>query len=203
MSRLPHPTDPYVTTSGNIIKPVVESDNTLDMDDIREVLPRLTKFTPVKVRHKDERPEKDIKEQAVVNAVVGYLLMGFDVVDIAEFFDISVEDVTTIVKRPSAQRTFEMMFMAIINNNASNIQGRISSHANTAVDVMTSLMADTKQHGMVRYKAAADILDRSGANAEQFFNAGKDAQRSDDELSITFMNEEDKTSKVEVNIKRR
>lgn len=203
MNKLPHPNDPYVTSSGNIITPQKQTDTLLDGDDTRDVLPRLVKFTPVKVRHKDDRPEKDPKEQAVVNAVVAYVLMGFDVVDIAGFFDISVDDVTSIVKKPSAQRTFEMMFLAIVNNNASNVQGRIASHANKAVDVMLDLMNDTEQHGMVRYRAAADVLDRSGANAEQFFNAGKDNQRGDDELTITIMSEEDTQSNIAVNIKRR
>jgi len=203
MNRLAGPNDPYVTTSGNIIQPAHVDNTDMQGSDGRTPLPQLNKFIPVKMRGKNDRPEKDAKDQAIINAVVAYKLMGFEDTDIADFFDIHVDDITMIVSKPAAQRTFEMMFMSIIHHNADNLQGRISSHAHSAIDTMVELMEDKKQHGMVRYKASADILDRSGANAEQFFSAGKDGNRADDELTITMMNEADEKSKVAVTIKRR
>lgn len=201
MAKLPHPNDPYITTDGKLLTPNVQTEDTT-LDPSREALPRLKRFMPVKTRHKDDRPELDVKQQAVLCAVIGYRLMGYEIEDIADFFDLSVHEIVELLNKTTAQKTFEMMVLNIINHNADNLQGRIASHAHKAVDVLLELMDDKEQHGMVRLKASQDVLDRSGANANQFFNNINGSQRADDELNIVIMSEEDKTPKVEVNIKR-
>lgn len=202
MVNLALPGDPYVTGFGHV---VVAKDEELEQfaGRSREVLPSLLRFTPVKMRKKDDCPEKDVKTQAGLNAVIAFRIMGFDVIDIAEFFECTIAEINEMLMRPAAQRTFEMMFVNFINHNADNLQGRISSYAHKAVDTVIELMNGDKTRDDVKLKAAQDILDRSGANAEQFFNAENKGSRAEDELQITFMSETDEREKINVTIRRK
>ena len=202
MANLALPGDPYVDGFGNVI---IQKGEELEQfaGRTREVLPSLQRFKPVRLRKRDDCPEKDHKTQAGLNAIIAFRVMGFEIVDIAEFFEATIAEIEEMLARPAAQRTFEMMFVNFINHNADNLQGRISSYAHRAVDTVIALMEDVEVRDDVRLKASQDILDRSGANAEQFFAASDQGSRAEDELQITFMSEGDAKDKIEVKIKRR
>lgn len=202
MANLALPDDPYVHGVGQVVAPKGE-----DLQEyagkVREVMPRLVNFVPLKDKKRDQLPAKDPKEQVAISAVLALKLQGFDPVDIADFFGTSFTKIEEILKSPEAQTSFEMLFFNLINYNASSLQGRVSSYANRALDTVVNLMEGEKVRQDVKLKAAQDILDRSGLNHETFFSAQNDRGRSDDELTITIMSEEDKPQGLSVTITKK
>lgn len=205
MPELARPGDPLIHGIGRTFDPIRTEDDTpnIQMEEKRSVLPRFEKFVPVKERTVEDMPERDTKEQMAMIALIGARLLGLDMYAIADMFGVDIDTVTSLVTKPATQATFERMFVALINHNADNIQGRIASYANKAVTTVVDLMEDTETRSDVRLKAAQDILDRSGANAEQFFAAGQDSGAHDDELKIVVMDESGESEKVRVEIKRK
>lgn len=202
MANLPHPDDPYVNGTGSMVAP-----KGVDLGEyassVREVMPRLVAFQAVKERKRDQLPAQDPKEQVAISAVLALRLMGFDPVDIADFFGVTFGKIDEILKSPEAQTSYEMLFFNLINHKAASLQGRISSYADKAISAVVGLMEGDKVRQDVKLKAAQDILDRSGLNHETFFTAGKDQGRSDDELVITIMGENEKSQGLSVTITKK
>lgn len=200
---LPAPGDPYVYGTGN----VVESDSTVTHDVSeyieRSSIQRFTAFTPVNIIDPSKTPEADQQEQLAVVVVTALRLMGMEAPDIAEYTSVHLSEVERVIRLPSTQRTFEMILRNIIGNNANNIQGRLASHAGAAVDTVLELMNEKTTRDDVRLKAAQDVLDRSGTNADQFFNARTEQQGREDELNIVFTDEGGEEKGIKVNLKRK
>lgn len=202
MANLALPDDPYVHGVGQVVAPKGE-----DLQEyagkVREVMPRLVNFTPLKEKKRDQLPANDPKEQVAISAVLALKLQGFDPVDIADFFGTTYTKIDEILKSPEAQMSFEMLFFNLINYNASSLQGRVSSYANRALDTVVSLMEGEKVRQDVKLKAAQDIMDRSGLNHETFFASQNDRGRSDDELTITIMSEDEKPAGLSITINKK
>lgn len=205
MSDLAKPGDPYIDGSGKTI----EADDFSEKSDTdivirrREVLPKFSHFQPAKERKIDDLPEADQQQQTVIIAVIGLRMLGLDPVDIQDMLGASMGEIERIMNLPSTQATFEKMFKGMISVNADTVQGRIASYANNAVSVVVDMMNNAETRDDVRLKAAQDVLDRSGTNADQFFTSGDDSHSADDELRITIMDEEGGSEKVSVEIKRK
>jgi hypothetical protein len=196
--------DPYVDTRGNIIQEKrVEDKDLQPIEDKRKILPAFSQFSVVKETTLDNLPEPDKQQQSVIAAVIGLRLLGLDTVTIADVMGASLPQIQSIVKLPATQVTFEKLYQNVINVNSDLIQGRVASHMHRAVDTVVDLMNDIDTRDDVRLKAAQDILDRGGTNADQFFNDEVQSNQSDDELLITITNEKDKESKVTVDIKKK
>jgi len=202
MVNLPLPDDPYVHGVGQVVAPKGE-DLQQYAGKVREAMPRLVNFTAIKPKNRDQIPSNDPKEQVAVSAVVALCLQGFDPVDIADFFNTTYGKIEEILKSPEAQTTFEQLFFNLINHQASSLQGRVSSYANKAIDKVVDLMDGQKVPAIVQLKAAQDILDRAGLNHETFFASQNDKGRSDDELTITIMSEDDKPQGLSVTITKK
>lgn len=200
---LPAPGDPYVYGTGN----VVESDSTVtyNVNEYieRSSIQRFTAFAPVNVIDPSKTPEADQQEQLAVVVVTALRLMGMDAPDIAEYTSVHLSEVERVMRLPSTQRTFEMILRNIIGNNANNIQGRLASYAGAAVDTVLELMNEKTTRDDVRLKAAQDVLDRSGTNANEFFNVKSEQQGREDELNIVFTDEGGEEKGIKVNLKRK
>lgn len=196
--------DPYIDGSG---KTVEQNDTTVPdafiMEEKRKILPIFRTLSVTKRTDLDDIPEPDGNQQTVISAVVGMRLLGLSDVDIADLMNTNVDQIQSIVKLPATQATFERIYQNIIHANSEHVQGRIASHANSAVDTVVSLMGDDEVRDDVRLKAAQDILDRSGAHPDQFFGESGKSQQADDELRITIMDEESQKERVNVEIKRK
>lgn len=201
MAELASPDDPYVHGVGQVVAPK-DSDVAEYAGKNREILPRLSDFAPIKARKRDDIPATDPKDQVAIAAVVSLRLMGFDPVDIAEFFGTTFGRINEILVSSEAQKSYEMLFFNLINHKASTLQGRISSYADKAITAVVDLMEGEKVRQDVKLKAAQDILDRSGLNHETFFQSDNNKSRSDDELVITIMSEDQKEKGLSVTIKK-
>lgn len=195
--------DPYIATSGKQIEAdALPDEEAFSVEERRKVLPVFKRIGITKQTSIDDLPEPDMQQQTVIGAVVALRLLGLSNVDIAETMGTDVEKVQSIVNLQATQATFERIYQNIIHSNSEHVQGRIASHANSAVDTVVELMEDDETRDDVRLKAAQDILDRSGANAEQFFGETSKSQQNDDELRIVIMDEESQKERVKVDIKR-
>lgn len=200
---LAHKDDPYIDGSGKAItQATVTAPDAFELEEKRKILPIFRTLVPTKRTDLDDLPEPDGNQQTVISAVVAMRLLGLSDVDIADVMKTSVEQIQSIVKMPATQATFERIYQNIIHANSENIQGRIASHANSAVDVVVLMMQDEETRDDVRLKAAQDILDRSGAHPDQFFGETSKSQQNDDELRIVIMDEETQKERVTVDIKR-
>lgn len=195
--------DPYIDGSGKAIAEAnIQAPDAFELEEKRKVLPIFRTLVPTKRTDLDDLPEPDGNQQTVISAVIAMRLLGLSDVDIADVMKTSVEQIQSIVKMSATQATFERIYQNIIHANSENIQGRIASHANNAVDVVVSMMNDEETRDDVRLKAAQDVLDRSGAHPDQFFGETSKSQQNDDELRIVIMDEESKKERVTVDIKR-
>lgn len=206
MSELPNAGDPLIIGMGQVITEVpVEKDGYVSADEYveRTAIQRFVNFRPVREVSIDQTPEADKQTQLAISVVVSLRLMGMIPTDIAEILAVPLEEIKRITSLPATQHTFERMLRNIINANAENTQGRISSYANKAVDTVISMMENEETRDDVRLKAAQDVLDRSGTNADQFF--GSDAAQSarEDELTIVVTDDEDNDEKVKISMKRK
>lgn len=202
MTNLPLPGDPLVTINGTV-KPLEGN----DLDQVaytdREVLPRITQFNPAYRMGMRDTPEKDTQEQTLAAAVIGLRLMGLDVSDIATMFKTGVHNINEILAKPATQISFEKMFLSIIGAKADHISGRIASYADKAVTTVVNLMeGGEKVPAIVKLKAAQDILDRSGTNAEQIFGVNN-KNHQEDELKITYVSKGKDDDKLEISLKRK
>lgn len=202
MANLPLPGDPLVTINGTV-KPLEGN----DLDQVaytdREVLPRITQFNPAYRMGMRDTPEKDTQEQTLAAAVIGLRLMGLDVSDIATMFKTGVHNINEILAKPATQISFEKMFLSIIGAKADHISGRIASYADKAVTTVVNLMeGGEKVPAIVKLKAAQDILDRSGTNAEQIFGVNN-KNHQEDELKITYVSKGKDDDKLEISLKRK
>lgn len=204
MSELPLPGDPYVYGTGNV---VAETDNDVvgDVDETlqRSVVQRFVTFAPVRKVEVDSTPEADSDLQKAIALVISLRLMGMDNVAIAEMAKVTVAEIERINRLPATQHTFELMIRNVIGHNSNNIQGRIASHAGSAVSTVLELMEDKETRSDVRLKAAQDVLDRSGTGAREFFNSDHEQQGREDELNIVFMDEGNEKERVKINMKRK
>lgn len=195
--------DPYIGNDGREIAPSSQADTGLDeVTDIRRALPLFSKLRVAKNIVIDDLPEQENSQQVVIAAVVGLRMMGLSAVQISEIMNAPLAIVEGIFNGASTQATFEVIYRNMISANSESIQGRIASYAGKAVDTVVSLMETEEVRDDVRLKAAQDILDRSGSNAEQFFADGNESKKSDDELKIVVMSEDGESEKVRVDIKR-
>jgi hypothetical protein len=203
---LAKPGDPLVTGMGIV---VVDDDTkesrqvTLAEYNDRRKIPALAVFRPAKELTQANMPEADVNDQIGIAAVVGLRVMGMSFDDIADMLKVPIDEINRIIGQQSAQVTFERIFRGIIAVGADNVQGRIASFADNAASVVITLMNDDATRADVRLKAAKDVLDRSGTNAENFFAADAGQTSQDDELRITFMGEGGATEKVSVSLKRK
>lgn len=193
--------DPLVSGSGEIILPKDTTEP--ELHEKRRVMPAIRTLHVPKKRTLDRLPEPEHDKQVVICAIVSMKLMGVDENDIADALGTTLDRVQSIVRAPATQATFEAMFQNMISTNSEAIQGRISSYANRAVDVVVELMEDADVRGDVRLKASQDILDRTGTNADQFFAAEQAQNQHDDELKIVFTNGEEEDASVTVEVKRK
>lgn len=203
---LAKPGDPLVTGMGVVVfdeDAREASQISLDEYNERRVIPSFKSFKPTREIAQDQMPEADVNDQIGLAAVVGLRLIGLSFEDIADMLKVNIDEIERMVNLPSAQATFERMFRGVVAVNADNIQGKISAFASNAADVVFTLMNDEKTRDDVRLKAAQDVLDRSGTNADNFFNDKAGQTSQDDELRITIMDEEGAKEKVNVSIKRR
>lgn len=195
--------DPYVGGDGKLITPEDMGDANQELEERRRLMPEVAKLFIAKSIKIDDLPEADKQQQTVIAAVVTLKLMGLTEIDIADVMDTDFQTIQNIVNLPSTQATFERLFKNLINANADTVHGRISSYANDAVDVVKDLMDDKDTRDDVRLKAAQDILDRSGTNADHFFSQETDAAAADDELRISIMDTDGTSERVSVEIKRK
>ena len=202
MANLPLPGDPLVTMNGTIAP--IEGDELETKEySSREILPRVTQFVPAYRMGLRDTPEKDHQEQTLAAAVVALRLLGLDTSDIATMFKTGMHNIQEILEKPATQITFEKMFLSIINAKADHISGRIASYADKAVTTVVNLMeGDDKVPAIVKLKAAQDILDRSGTNAEQLFGVNNKLNQ-EDELKITFVSKGSDEEKISVSLKRK
>lgn len=204
MAELAQPGDPLITTSGKIVEPadkigldVVSAEATR-----RQILP-FDKYRPAKDLKPTKIPEADPQEQSLITLIVGYRLMGLSDTDMADYMGVSLAKVQEIVAKPSVQKTFELIVKGVIDTNSVLIQGRISSHANSAANVVVDLMEDKDIRPDVRLKAAQDVLDRSGTHADQFFRETDDRSGQNDSIIIeTYVGSDDDTPSTRVTVNK-
>lgn len=206
MTKLAEPGDPYVPGIGQVV--VQNDDETFTNGTIAEylakqVLPQFQRFQPPREIDETLTPEADAQQQAGIAAIVALRIMGLPFDSIASMLGTSPDHVYKLVNQETTQRTFETIFKNIVSVQATTTQGKIASFADNAVNVVVSMMNDEKTRDDVRLKAAQDVLDRSGTNAEQFFAESKEPTAQDDELRITIMNDEETKQQVDVSFKRR
>lgn len=155
----------------------------------QRVLPTLADIEVRRQLKEDDLPEPDYQRQAALAAIVGLRLMGADNLLMSYILNTTPEQIEKMLESAPAQKTFELVFKTLISGNAASIQGRISAHADDALTTVVELMEDKDTRADVRLKAAQDVLDRSGTNADQFFADEADNNRNDDELRIVIMDE--------------
>lgn len=195
--------DPYISGSGTLIEPDnLPDEEIIAVSEERRALPKISTILPQKDLGLDYLPEPDYKQQTVLAAVVGLKLMGVNAVNIAEIMDTDLETIERLTNSPATQKSFEYIFRNIIDSNSTAIQGRIAAYANGAVDTVKELMEDKDVRDDVRLKAAQDVLDRSGTNADQFFATNNETSQQDDELRIVVMDEQGENERVRVDIKK-
>jgi len=195
--------DPYIQNNGTALEPT--DFNEVDefvMQENRKILPSLFRMNPTKSLSLSNVPEPDTQQQTIIVAIVGYKLLGISHIEIAEALKTSIDNVNRIMSSPAAQLSFEKIYQNMIHVNSESIQGRIASYAVSAVDVVQKMMHDEKTRDDVRLKAAQDILDRSGSNADQFFSEKSQNTQADDELRIVIMDDSGEKEKVKVEIKK-
>lgn len=193
--------DPFIKGNGELI----ESDHVSEpdafmMEEQRKILPLFSKYNPTRYINIEDIPEPDEQLQVVIAAIIGLRMMGLSPSDTAEMMNTSLERLQSIVKTPASQTSFEKIFQNIVHVNSETVQGRIASYAHKAVDTVVELMDDQDTRDDVRLKAAQDLLDRSGTNADQFFQNSENKKQSDDELRIVIMDEEGEKEKIKVEI---
>ena len=195
--------DPYITMNGSIIDQAgLTPEQRRNNNNKRKVLPDFASMTVVKSLSIEKLPEPDLRQQTVISATVGLKLLGLTETDIAEVLGTPFDNVMRIINSPAAQATFERTYQNIIHAGADAVQGRIASHAKKAVDVVVEMMEDSEVRDDVRLKAAQDVLDRSGTNADQYFSESIRDQNADDELRIVIMDESGVNEKVKIDIKK-
>jgi len=205
MSDLPSPGDPLVVgVGGDKYEQITLPDDKIDVPSVEEryTFTRLRDFAPVKEITKDDLPETEHQEQMTTSLVIALKMLGLHETDIADVCGVTLPHIEKVIKRPAAQFTFERMVRNIIDANATSTQGRIASYANDAVTTVVTMMQDNKTRDDVRLKAAQDVLDRSGTNADQYFNSSMGQGSQEDELQIVFTDEGEEKEKVKVNWKK-
>lgn len=206
MSNLPRPGDPLVTGLGKIVEDQdVAQTGAVTADEYTErtTIVAFDQFKPHKEITRNDLPAGEEEDQKQASIVVGLRLIGLSFQDIAEVLRVPIHVVNDIAATQGTRHTFNAAVRNIINANSDSIQGRISSYANSAVTTVVGLMEDKETRADVRLKAAQDVLDRSGTNADQFFAADKADNHSDDELKIVMMEDENDKPSVSINIKRK
>lgn len=203
MSGLAKADDPYVDPFGGRVITQNKEVSTLEEYTERRVTPLFHKFKPASAIAKDDAPDSDTKQMAVVASVVAMRLVGLEFHDIRDILGASEEELQRILALPSTQLTFDRIFRSTIHINADTVQGRIAARAGDAANVVFDLMNDDQVRSDVRLKAAQDVLDRSGTNADHFFAKDSNKATTEDELRITIMDEEGKSERVSVEIKRK
>lgn len=204
MSDLPDPGDPLVTTSGKIIKPIdLGGEDVLEPSELRRTVLPFKHYRPAKDLNVNKIPEADPEEQSLVALVVAYRLMGMSDSDMADYLNVSIADIETITAKSSVQKTFEMIVQGVIDANSVLIQGRIANHADSASKVVVELMEGKEIRPDVRLKAAQDVLDRAGTNADQFFKEADDRSGQSDSIIIeTYVGDEEAAPSTKVTVKR-
>ena len=208
MDNLPDPNDPYIDGLKKVYDPITPEKSdvtavTVSEYAVRNTIQQLSQFVPTKPVVLDSLPEPDFKEQIAISAVVALRLMGIDITDIADMFSISSKRIEEMLTSPSAQQTFELMLKNVVNHSANIVQGRIASFANEAVTTVHGLMTNEEVRDDVRLKAAQDMLDRSGTNADQFFRTNDADRQADTELSIVIMDEANDAEKIKVSVNKK
>jgi hypothetical protein len=195
--------DPYIATNGKLIEQSgISQEDVFVMEENRKTLPAFKRITITKRIFIENLPEPDGRQQTIISAIIGLRLLGLSDVDIADVTNSTIDDVKHLSALPATQATFERIYQNIIHTNSDTAQGRIAAYANSAVDVVVSMMNDEDTRADVRLKAAQDILDRSGTNAEQFFGETAQQQQHDDELRIVVTDESGQTERVKIDIRR-
>ena len=204
MVELAQPGDPLVTTSGKVVNPTEVNgvDVTSSEATRRQILP-FSKYRPPKDIAITKVPEADPQEQSLLTLIVGYRLMGLSDTDMAEYMGVSLAKIREILDKSSIQKTFEMIVRGVIDTNSVLIQGRISSHANSAANVVVNLMEDVEIRPDVRLKAAQDVLDRSGTNADQYFREADDRSGQNDSIIIeTYVGDDSQPGSTKVTVNK-
>jgi hypothetical protein len=200
---LPSPDDPLF--SG--LEPV-QPDRT-DVIDVTESTARsalmdVRRFKPARPIYEDQLPSADQDEQLGVAALLTLRLLGMDLPDIAEYTGKPLSDIENVFTSSVMQSTYERVLQNIVSTSSTIVQGRITGYANRAVTTVVELMENEMTRDDVRLKAAQDVLDRSGTNAEQFFAQDTMQQGQEDDLQIVYMDDADTAkARLEINLKRR
>ena len=203
MADLAKAGDPYVDHFGSRVITLEKETMGHEEYTARRVTPVFDKFKPASPIAKEDAPDSDAKQMAVVAAIVGMRLVGLEFHDIADIMGATHEEMQRLIALPSTQITFDRIFRSTINLNADTVQGRIAARAGDAADTVFELMTDREMRGDVRLKAAQDVLDRSGTHADHFFAKDSNKATSEDELRITVMTEDGQSERVSVELKRK
>jgi hypothetical protein len=206
MSELAKPGDPLILSDQVITAEDDEGEITeMSLADYqaKRLAISFLKFTPTKERTLEDLTTEDAKDYVACLSVVSLRLLGLSFQEIAEVFGVTLKDVMQIVQKEKTQSAFELIFQSLINVSAENLQGRIAAYGNNALSVIAKLMNDDETQDMVRFKAAQDILDRSGTNDRTFFGQNSASDSGDDNLNISFFTaDDDEKPQVSVSIKK-
>lgn len=209
---LAKPGDPLVDATGKIVEARgrAEPDYSLTVPDA----------TKLRTRHARSVRElgTDPQTQTIVNAVLGYKLLGISSNEIAHHLGTTPLDVEKVMQLAAYQDTFAMIFNELIAASSNSLQARLSAYAGKALTNVMDL-ADTKPIKVTRkddagneyekdeytvppiviYKANENLLDRAGLAAEHLF--GRAAQSETPQLEIEITSADDNKTDVKVNIK--
>lgn len=201
---LPRPGDPFVTRQGKILSGKEEGKELSTMprdggDDIIASAGIAKKHIPSMRRSITELPASDAKTQTAIVVVLFYALFGLTDNEIAATVGIGIPDVKKLKSLDAYQETYDLLFWEMIHANGQSMVARIAKFAPTALNSIMEV-AEKGENENAKYKAAADILDRSGLNHEHLF--GKTSNDDMGSLKIVIKSEDEDKTEVKINLRR-
>ncbi len=195
---LAKPNDPYVTTSGKVLtKSDGEEVDALAVDN--DIGAGVARAHVSSARRSLADLPVEPKTQTAVLVVLGYSIIGLSDNEIAQTVGISMQDVRRLKMMDAYQETFDMLFWEFIHANGQSLVAKIAKAAPGALTSVIEI-ATSGENENAKYKAAADILDRSGLHHEALF--GKAAGDGLDSLKIIVKKKEDDQTEVDIKIRR-
>jgi hypothetical protein len=189
--------DPYVTGQGEVVASTTDTHE--DGPDITIGPPLARKLTPSKRRNINDLPI-DPKTQTAIAVVLFYNIVGLTDNEISHLVNVPLEDIQRLKAHDAYQESFEIIFAELIAANSTSMQSKIAAFAPAALENVFDIASNAK-HELAKLKANQDIMDRAGLHPETLY--GKQSNEGFDSLKIVIQDGEDKTTKVDIDIKGR
>lgn len=196
---LAKPDDPYVTNDGKVLTKSNGKDfNAFDTQDTSTGAGVARNHKSSARRSIADMPV-DPKTQTAIMVVLTYSLLGLSENEIASTVGITIQDVRKLKSIDAYQETFDLLFWEMIHANGQSLVAKIAKAAPGALQSVIDIANDGENEN-AKYKAAADILDRSGLHHEALF--GKAASDGLDGLKIIIKQADEDKTEVNINLRR-